>query len=71
WQPTSGTWIAVPPSNIIEHGSVPLVGCHVTRPGAPDAPLLDGEDLVDGEIVDVGTRCSARELVGGEARDHD
>ncbi len=36
-----GTWIAVPPTNVLERGSVPLVGCHVTRPGAPDAPLFD------------------------------
>ncbi|MFO7565274.1 MAG: hypothetical protein R6X02_21710 [Enhygromyxa sp.] len=36
-----GTWIAVPPTNIIEGGSVPLVGCHVTRPGAPDSPVFE------------------------------
>lgn len=36
-----GTWIAVPPFNRIERNSVPLVGCHVTRPGAPDAPVFD------------------------------
>ncbi|HVI01458.1 MAG TPA: hypothetical protein VM869_22220 [Enhygromyxa sp.] len=47
-----GTWIAVPPSNIIEHGSVPLVGCHVTRPGAPDAPLLDGAAILVANELD-------------------
>jgi hypothetical protein len=41
-----GTWISVPPINVIESGSVPLVGCHVTRPGAPDAPVFDGAAIL-------------------------
>jgi hypothetical protein len=41
-----GTWIAVPPTNVIERGSVPLVGCHVTRPNAPDAPVFDSAAIL-------------------------
>lgn len=41
-----GIWITVPHTNVIERGSLPLVGAHVTQPGAPDAPLFDRAALI-------------------------